>query len=65
MALRCAAFFRRERRIASTTVTVSNSAKFALPNAGGMGTTRFTVGGASLILLGAAVLVLMQKKHSA
>ena len=46
-------------------VTVSNSAKFALPNAGGMGTTLFTVGGASLILLGAAVLVLMQKKHSA
>ena len=30
-----------------------------------MGTTLFTVGGASLILLGAAVLVLMQKKHSA
>ena len=47
-------------------VTVSNSAKFTLPNAGGMGTTLFTVGGTSLLLLGAVVLMLAQKKkHSA
>ncbi len=47
-------------------VTVTNSAKFTLPDAGGMGTTLFTVGGASLILLAAAVLMIAQKKkHSA
>ena len=42
-------------------VTVSNSAKFTLPNAGGMGTTLFyTLGG---ILVVAAVVLLVTKKR--
>lgn len=43
-------------------VTVKNSAKFRLPDAGGMGTTLFTVTGASLIVIAAIVLFLTQKK---
>ncbi len=43
-------------------VTITNSAQFRLPDAGGMGTTLFTVGGVSLMILAVAVLFITQKK---
>ena len=47
-------------------VTITNSAKFKLPDAGGMGTTLFTVTGAALMIFAVSVLVVSQKKkHSA
>lgn len=43
-------------------VTVRNSAKFRLPDTGGMGTTLFTVTGVSLMVIAGILLFISQKK---
>ncbi len=49
--------------MAESVVKVANSARFNLPDAGGMGTTVFTVLGILLLCSAGGMLLLMKKKH--